>query len=115
MAKIFIDGEAGTTGLGIRERLSRMDGVTLLAIDPALRKDPAARKDLLAQADAVVLCLPDEASKESARLAAELGSSAPRLLDASTAFRVAEGWTYGFAELAPGQADAIPLAASISK
>jgi len=114
MAKIFIDGEAGTTGLGIRERLSRMDGVTLLAIEPALRKDPAARKDLMAQADAVVLCLPDEASKESARLADELGSAAPRLLDASTAFRVAEGWTYGFAELTPGQADAIRAARRVS-
>jgi len=114
MAKIFIDGEAGTTGLGIRERLSRMDGVTLLAIEPALRKDPAARKDLMAQADAVVLCLPDEASKESARLADELGSAAPRLLDASTAFRVAEGWTYGFAELTPRQADAIRAARRVS-
>src|SRR4051794_15584648 len=101
-ATIFIDGEAGTTGLGIRERLQGVPGISLRSIDLDKRKDPAARKALMAEVDAVVLCLPDDAAKESAALAASLGANAPRVLDASTAHRVAQGWTYGFAELEPG-------------
>jgi N-acetyl-gamma-glutamyl-phosphate reductase len=99
---IFIDGEAGTTGLGIRDRLAALP-VRLLTIDPALRKDPAARAALMAQADLVVLCLPDEAAREAAALAETLGDRTPRLLDASSAHRTSPGWAYGFPELGPDQ------------
>ena len=102
-AGVFIDGEAGTTGLGIRERLQGVPGLRLLSIEPARRKDPDARREMMADADLVVLCLPDAAAKESASLAASLGEQAPKLLDASTAHRVNPEWTYGFPELAPGQ------------
>jgi N-acetyl-gamma-glutamyl-phosphate reductase len=106
-AKIFIDGEAGTTGLGIRARLKAQPGIELMSLPPSRRKDPGAKKALMAEADIVVLCLPDDAARESAALASSLGESAPRILDASTAHRVAGGWTYGFPELAPGQAETI--------
>jgi len=102
--KIFIDGEAGTTGLEIRERLARVDAIEVRSIDPALRKDAGARKAMLREVDLVVLCLPDEAAKETVALADELGGEAPRILDASTAHRVAPGWVYGFPELDAAQA-----------
>ncbi len=114
VATVFIDGEAGTTGLGIRERLLALPDFEVRSIDPERRKDPAARRDMMASVDAVVLCLPDDAAKESAALAASLGASAPRVLDASTAHRVAEGWVYGFAEMTPDQADAIRLARCVA-
>ena len=111
---VFIDGEAGTTGLGIRERLQSVSGVSIRSIDPDKRKDPAARKALMADVDAVILCLPDEAAKETVSLANELGEKAPRLLDASTAHRVASDWTYGFSEMTKSQSDLIRKAKRVS-
>jgi N-acetyl-gamma-glutamyl-phosphate reductase len=111
---VFIDGEAGTTGLGIRERLHSVSGISIRSIDPDKRKDPAARKALMAQVDAVILCLPDDAAMETVALANELGENAPRLLDASTAHRVAGDWTYGFSEMTAGQVDLIRTAKRVS-
>jgi N-acetyl-gamma-glutamyl-phosphate reductase len=111
---VFIDGEAGTTGLGIRERLLAVPGVALRSLSDAERKDPAARLRVMASVDLVVLCLPDAAAKESTALADSLGKDAPRLLDASTAHRVHPEWTYGFAEMLPGQAARIAAARKVA-
>ena len=109
MAKpsVFIDGESGTTGLGIRDRLAAQRNVDVRSLSPEHRRDPAARRDMMAQVDLVVLCLPDDAAKESVALADSLGNAAPKVLDASTAHRVHPDWTYGFAEMLPGHADRI--------
>ncbi|MGH8338117.1 MAG: N-acetyl-gamma-glutamyl-phosphate reductase, partial [Gammaproteobacteria bacterium] len=112
--KIFIDGEAGTTGLQIHARLKSEPSVELLSIDPAKRKDRSARTELYRAAEVVILCLPDDAARDAVALAAELGEKGPRIIDASTAHRVAPGWTYGFAELDDGQAEAIAAARLVS-
>ena len=113
-AKIFIDGEAGTTGLQIRQKLKARAGIELLSLPEGERKDPRAKAAVMAEADIVVLCLPDEAARESIALADSLGGQAPRVLDASTAHRTADGWTYGFPELAKGQAAAIAKAKRVA-
>jgi N-acetyl-gamma-glutamyl-phosphate reductase len=101
---VFIDGEAGTTGLQIRERLAGRADIEVLAIDPARRKDADARAELLNAADAVVLCLPDDAAREAVSM---IASNSVKVVDASTAHRVAPGWAYGFAEMARDQRAAI--------
>ena len=104
---VFIDGEAGTTGLGIRQRLTGLAGIALSSIDPARRKDPVAKREMLAAADLVVLCLPDDAARETVAMIDAMGPQGPKIVDASTAHRVAPGWVYGFPEMAEGQAAAI--------
>ncbi|MBL8556238.1 MAG: N-acetyl-gamma-glutamyl-phosphate reductase [Phenylobacterium sp.] len=108
---IFIDGEAGTTGLQIRDRLAGRSDIELLSIDPARRKDADARAELLNAAEAVVLCLPDDASREAVSL---ISSNAVKVVDASTAYRTAPGWTYGFPEMSRGQRDAVRTATRVS-
>jgi N-acetyl-gamma-glutamyl-phosphate reductase len=114
MARIFIDGEAGTTGLEIREKLAGVSGVELVSLPAEARKDPAAKRKLYSEVDAVILCLPDEAAKEAARLIEVMGAAAPRVIDASSAHRVAPGWVYGFPELIAGQEEAIASARKVS-
>src|SRR5690348_4653507 len=111
---VFIDGEAGTTGLGIRKRLEMVTDIVLRSLPSAQRKDPSARREMMAACDIVVLCLPDDAARESAALADGLGSDAPKLLDASTAHRVDPAWTYGFPEMAADQPRHIAAARKVA-
>lgn len=108
---VFIDGEAGTTGLQIRERLAKRADLEVVSIDPARRKDAEARRALLNGVDAVVLCLPDDASRDAVGM---ITSNRVKVVDASTAYRVAPDWTYGFAEMSRTQRDAIRDATRVS-
>jgi N-acetyl-gamma-glutamyl-phosphate reductase, uncommon form len=97
--RIFIDGGVGTTGLEINERLEGRPELSMITLDEDKRKDASARRDALNAADIVILCLPDDAAREAVAL---IDNDTTRVIDASTAHRVADGWTYGFAELEPG-------------
>lgn len=108
---IFIDGEAGTTGLEIRQRLDRRTDLQFISLADDRRKDPEARREAMNAADAVILCLPDAAAIEAVAM---IDSPTTRVIDASTAFRTAEGWTYGFAEMDPAQRAAIAASTRVS-
>ncbi|WP_295808416.1 N-acetyl-gamma-glutamyl-phosphate reductase [uncultured Nitratireductor sp.] len=110
-AKIFIDGEHGTTGLQIRTRLAARRDIDVISIPPEKRKDRAARAEFLNAADIAILCLPDDAARESVSL---IENDTTRVIDASTAHRVAEGWTYGFAEMDTAQGEAIRNAGRVA-
>jgi N-acetyl-gamma-glutamyl-phosphate reductase len=111
---IFIDGEAGATGVAIRTLLEPRLDVLLKSLPADLRKNPSARRDMMAEVDVVVLCLPDEAAREASVMADELDSDAPKVLDASTAHRVDPDWTYGFPEMTNCQAERIAAARKVA-
>lgn len=111
IARVFIDGAAGTTGLEIRERLAGRSEIEVMVLGDQDRKDPKKREEALNAADFVILCLPDDAAREAVAM---IRNDTTRVIDASTAYRTAADWTYGFAELEPGQAAAIAEAARVS-
>ena len=110
-AKVFIDGEAGTTGLQIRKRLDDRQDISLLRIPDTKRKDTSRRAELLNAADLVILCLPDDTAQQAVDL---IENKDTRVIDASTAHRTASGWTYGFPEYGPEQRNAIAKAKRVS-
>lgn len=112
--KVFIDGDSGTTGLGIRNELSRRPDIELKSLPDEARKDPKAKLALMAEVDLMILCLPDDAAKDAAAIALDLGERAPKILDASTAHRISPGWIYGFPELDKTQADLIRRARRVA-
>ncbi|MBU4041088.1 MAG: N-acetyl-gamma-glutamyl-phosphate reductase, partial [Alphaproteobacteria bacterium] len=107
---VFVDGEAGTTGLDVLRRLEARSDLELILLGDR-RRDVAARREALNAADAVILCLPDDAAKEAVAM---IDNPAVRVIDASTAYRVDPSWTYGFAEMAPGQREKIAGATRVS-
>src|SRR5436309_1613843 len=114
VAKVFIDGEAGTTGLEIRQKLAARRDIDIVSIPAEKRKDNGAKRELLRNVDVAILCLPDDAAKQAVELVDGLGNDGPKLLDASTAHRAAPGWTYGFPELTKEQPAAIGSATRVS-
>lgn len=109
--RVYIDGQEGTTGLQIYERLGGRADIELLQIDPERRKDREERRELLNAADMVFLCLPEAAAVEAVSLIEREGT---RIIDASTAHRVAEGWVYGFPELLDGQRERVRRARRVA-
>jgi N-acetyl-gamma-glutamyl-phosphate reductase len=109
--RVFIDGEVGTTGLQIRQRLAARTDLVVASLPEDRRKDPAARAEMINSVDAVILCLPDEASREAVSM---IQNDQVRVIDASTAFRTAPGWTYGFPELSAVQRQAVAASKRVS-
>lgn len=112
--KIFVDGEHGTTGLQITERLAKRDDLEVLSIPHEERRNTNYRAKLLNEATIVILCLPDDASREAVQMLEDAGNTTTRVIDASTAFRSDPDWVYGFGELEPGNREKIAAARFVS-